>query len=151
MTEQNQEEISDEEALKKIAEAMQGNAPSLEDKQSIHTFLFNVATSDDTTKTANLRDDKDMNELGSPCYNVRGAKEMSLISNKIMENGYFKDYFEAECENTLATSLSRDGFLVKQATTSTKQIADVTKRKKVNSGWFGKKSVETSGESGGTN
>lgn len=152
MSEQKQEkEISDEDALLKIAEAMKGNAPSLEDKQSVFTFLFNVATAEDTTKTANLRDDKDMNELGVPAYTVRGAKEMALISNKIMDNNYFKEYFIAEAENTLSTSLSREGFLVRQGTTQTKQIADVTKRKKVNTGWFGKKSVEESGGDSTTN
>ena len=146
MNNQKQEtDLSDEEALQQIADAMKDNAPSYEDKQNIATFLFNIATAKDTTKTANLRDDKDMNELGIPQYTVRGAKEMALISDKIMDNPYFKDYFKQEAENTLATSLSRGGFLVLQATTQTKQYADVTKRKKINSGWFGKKTTEISG------
>ena len=36
-----------------------------------------------------------------------------------------------------STSLSREGFLVKQATTQTRQIADISKKRKVNKGWFG--------------
>ena len=67
------------------------------------------------------------------------------ISEKIMNNPFFKDYFEAEAEDSLATSLSREGFLVRQATTMTKNVADITKRKKINKGWFGSKKVEESG------
>ncbi len=140
-----QEELTDEEAIMKIATAMKDNTPSLEDRQSVHAFLNNVATSEKTTKVGNLRDDKEMNELGEPAHNVRGSLEMARISDKIMNNEFFKEYFEAEAEATLATSLSRDGFLVRQATTSTKNVADVTKRKKINKGWFGSKSVESSG------
>lgn len=139
-------EMSDEEALKRIAEAMKDNAPSPDEKHNVHTFLFNIATADDTTKTGNLRDDKELNELGVPEHTVRGCKDMALISEKIMDNDYFKSYFEKEAENTLATSLSREGFLVRQGTTITKNVADVTKRRKFNRGMFGsKKIVEESG------
>lgn len=144
---ESEQEMSDEEAIMKIAAAMKDNAPSSEDRQSVHTFLHNVAIAEKSTKVGNLRDDKDMNELGYPIHNVRGALEMARISDKIMDNNFFKEYFEAEAEETLATSLSREGFLVRQATTSTKQVADVTKRRTVNKGWFGKKKVEETGES----
>ncbi|HDK42720.1 MAG TPA: hypothetical protein ENG87_05030 [Candidatus Pacearchaeota archaeon] len=140
-----EQEMSDEEALMKLAQAMKGNEPTQEDKQNVHIFLHNVAVAKDTTKTANLRDDNELNELGVPAYTVRGAKDMALISEKIMDNDYFKEYFEKEAENTLSTSLSREGFLIKQATTTTKQVADITKRKKINKGWFGTKKVEESG------
>ena len=142
---QSSDELSDEEALMKIAQAMKGESPTSDEKQNVHTFLFNVATSNDTTKTGNLQVDKDINELGVPQYTVRGAKEMALISNMIMDNEYFAKYFEIDAENTLATSLSREGFLVKQGTTQTKFVGDVTKRRKVNKGWFGKEKIETSG------
>lgn len=143
MTEQ-ESEISDEEAIMKIAAAMKDNAPVQEDKHSVHTFLFNVATADDTRKTGNLRDDKEISELGVPRHNVRGSLEMARISNLIMDNKFFEDWFKQEAEETLATSLSREGFLVKQATTSTKQVADITRRRKINKGWF-KSSEEQSG------
>ena len=146
-TQKTQTEMSDDEAILKIAAAMKDNAPTAEDRQSVHAFLHNVATAEETTKVGNLRDDKEMNELGVPNHNVRGSLEMARISDKIMDNEFFKSYFKAEAEETLATSLSREGFLVRQATTVTKNIADVTKRRKVNKGWFGKSKVE---ESGGT-
>ncbi len=139
------EELSDEEALLKIANAMKDNAPSPEDKHSIYKFLYDVAVAKDTTKLGNLQVDKDINELGIPEHTVRGSKSMKLISKKIMDNDYFSEYFEQEAEDTLATSLSREGFLVRQGTTQVKKIADITRRKKINKGWFGKEKVEESG------
>ena len=141
---QQQESLTDEEAILKIANAMKDNAPTAEDKHNVHKFLFDVVMAPDTTKIGNLQVDKEINELGMPEHTVRGSKSMKLISDKIMDNDYFKGYFEQEAEDTLATSLSREGFLVKQATVQTKNIADLTKRRKVNKGWFSKKE-ETSG------
>ena len=138
------EELSDEEAILKIANAMKDNAPTLEDKHNVHKFLFDVVVATDSTKIGNLQVDKEINELGVPEHTVRGSKSMRLISDKIMDNDFFKEYFEQEAEDTLSTSLSREGFLVKQATVQTKNIADVTKRRKLNKGWF-KKTEETSG------
>ena len=138
-------ELSDEEALLKIAQAMKDANPPADEKHNVHTFLFNVVTAKDTTKIGNLQVDKTVNELGIPEHTVRGAKDMQLISAEIMENPYYAGYFALEAENTLGTSLSRDGFLVRQATIQTKQIADVTRRRKVNRGWFGVKNVEESG------
>jgi len=150
-TEQNTNtntEMSDEEAIMKIAAAMKDNVPSAEDRQNVHTFLLNVVQAEEIGKIAklgNLRDDKEMNELGMPVWTVRGSLGMALISNKIMDNDYFKDYFEQDAGITLNTSLSREGFLIKHATITTKQVADVTKRRKINKGMFGKKEIEESG------
>ena len=144
---EQEESMSDDEAILKIAQAMKSNASTPEEKQSIHVFLHNVAVAEKTTKVGNLQVDKDINELGVPFHNVRGCFDMALISDKIMENEYFKDYFTTEAESVLATSLSREGFLIRQATTQTKAVADITKRRSVNKGWFGKKKVtETGGD-----
>ena len=150
----SEEEMSDEDAIMKIAQAMKDNAPTPDDKHNVHTFLFNVATAIDTTKIGNLKDDAKSNELGVPEHTIRGVKDMVLIADKIMDNDFYRDFFILEGENTLSTSLSREGFLVRQATVQTKQVADITKRRKINQGWFGKKNIEESGGdtiSGGTN
>lgn len=145
MEEESNNQISDEEALSRIAAAMKDNAPMQDEKVNIHTFLRDVVVTPDVTRVGNLRDDKDMNELGMPNYHVRGAKDMALISDKIMNNEFFTSYFQAEAQETLATSLSRTGFLVRQASMQTKQVVDATKRRKVNKGWFGKEKVEETG------
>ena len=138
-------EMTDDQAIMKIAAAMKGNEPTTEDRQSVPAFLFNVAMADDTTKIGNLDNDKDNNELGSPKHNVRGSLRLARISEQIIDNDYFTAWFKSEAEETLATSLSKQGFLIKQATTTTKNVADVTKRRKINKGWFGSKKIEESG------
>lgn len=147
MTEQTQEQDDDEltsEEILKLAQAMKDNVPTQDEKQNVHTFLHSVVIADDTRKIGNLKDDKEFNELGLPTHTVRGSLEMARISDKIMDNDFFKSWFDAEAEETLATSLSRSGFLIKQATTQTRQVADATKRRKINKGWF-KKTEEQSG------
>jgi hypothetical protein len=144
---QTEESMSDEEAIMKIAAAMK-DAPSTEDKSNVHTFLLNVVQEENIkhiSKIGNLRDDKEMNELGKPIWNVRGSLGMALIADKIMDNDFFKDFFEADAGITLGTSLSREGFIIKHATLTTKQVVDATKRRKVNKGMFGKRSIEESG------
>jgi hypothetical protein len=147
-TEQQEEQISDEEALMKLAQAMKDSVPNADDKQNVHTFLLNVVKEKETPhiiKIGNLRDDKELNELGRPIWTTRGSLGMALIADKIMGNDYFKEYFEADAAITLGTSLSREGFLIRQSTTTTKSVADVTKRRKINKGMFGKKNVEETG------
>lgn len=144
-TQTETEELTDEQAIMKIAAAMKDNAPAQEEKQNVHTFLFNVVTAKDTTKIGNLRDDKDYNELGFPNWTVRGSLDMARISGMVMDNPFFEGYFKQAAEDALATSLSRKGFLVLQASTSTKQIVDATKRRKINKGWFKKDAIEESG------
>jgi len=141
------ESLTDEQAILRIAQVMKDNAPTPDEKVNVHTFLREVVVTPDTTRVGNLRVDKDVDELGIPSYTLRGSKELSLISDKIMDNDYFKEYFEQHSQDTTATSLSREGFLLKQATTSTKNISDITKRRKYNKGWFGKNKVTE--ESGG--
>ena len=151
------QELSDEEAIRRIAEAMKDSTPAQDEKNNVHTFLTNVVDTmeiDKLSKIGNLRDDNQMNEVGIPKWTVRGALEMARISNKIMDNNFFKEYFEEQASETLSTSLSRQGFLIRQATTTTKSIADVTKRRKINKGMFGKRNVEETGGdpySGGVN
>lgn len=142
---QGQGELSDEEALQRLVMAMKDNVSPQDEKVNVHTFLREVAVTPDVTRVGNLRDDKEMNELGSPNFHVRGDLDMALISDKIMGINFFKEYFEKEAQDTLATSLSRNGFLVRQASTQVKQVADITKRRKINKGWFGKQSVEETG------
>lgn len=112
-------------------------APIPEEKHNVHSFLYKVATSDDTTKTGNLT----IEELGLPKINLRTHKELALIADKIMDNPFLRDYYAAKGEITTATSLSKDAKLINLAVMQKRQIEDVTKpERKPNSGWFKKKS-----------
>jgi len=148
MTEETQTKDEDElteDDIMKLAQAMKDNVPTQDEKQNVHTFLHSVVVADDTKKIGNLKDDKDFSELGLPTHTVRGSLEMARISDKIMDNTFFRTWFKEEAEDTLATSLSRGGFLIRQATVQTKNVADVTRRSKINKGWFTKKKEETGG------
>ena len=146
MAEENNsgQEISDEEAILKIAQAMKDNAPAQDEKVNIHTFLNNVVLTKDSRKVGNLRSEKGYDELGKPLHTVRGNFSQALIAEKIMNNKFFQEYLEKEAENTLSTSLSREGFILKVAVTQTKQVSDSTRKVKKNSGMF-RKSQEISG------
>lgn len=139
----NEDELSHDEIIQ-LAQAMKDNVPSQDEKQNVHTFLNNVVLAEDTRKIGNLKDDKEYDELGLAEHTVRGSFELVRISDMIINNKYLANYFKNEAEDTLATSLSRNGFLVRQATTTTKQVADATKKIKKNNGWF-KKTEEVSG------
>ena len=127
----------DKEAIYKYLSESQ-TTPMPEDTYSVHTFLHKVATSNDTTKVGNL----DSTELGLPNYSERSLKEFALIAKDIIGNNFVSQMFQNEAENLTATSLSKNGFLVQQATTTTRRIADVTKPKTENKGWFKKKETK---------
>lgn len=142
----SEEEQTDVETDLNMAEKQQfydqigaiGAIPLPEEKFNVHTFLHKVATANDTTKIGNLTEE----ELGTLKHPIRTHKSIALICKNIIGNDFLAKYFEAESEIATSTSLSRNGFLIKSATTTTRQIADVTKPRKVNKGWFKKKEPE---------
>lgn len=130
-----EEELSPAEKEALFNYVSQGGAPAPEEKYNVHLFLHRVATADDTTKVGFLGDA----EVGMPKYPTRALKNLSLIASDIIGNKAISNFFLKESENVTSTSLSKQGFLVKQATTQTRNIADVSKLKKPNKGWFSKK------------
>lgn len=110
-------------------------SPAPEEKYNVHLFLHRVATASDTTKIGFLGD----NEVGIPQYPTRALKTFAIIASDIIGNEHIANYFNKESEIVTSTSLSKQGFLVKQATTQTRHIGDVTKLRKKNKGWFSKK------------
>ena len=110
-------------------------APQQDEKHNVHTFLHKVSVSQDTTKTGNLSEE----EIGVTKYSLRTYKKLKLISDKLIGDDMWAEYYRDKGEILSATSLSKDGFLMKQATTQTRQIADITKPRVQNKGWFKKK------------
>ena len=96
-------------------------------------FLNKVATSEDTTKTGNLKDE----ELGYTRFSLRSYKELALASEKLCQNDTWADYFKKKGEILTATSLSRNGFLTNLAVIQRRQIEDMNATPaKENKGWF---------------
>lgn len=110
-----------------------------ESRQNVHTFFTNIIKSDDTTKTGNLTQE----ELGLPKVPFRTFKQLALFSKEIYEDKEWEDYFRELAEIHTASSLSKDGFLVKLSVTQKKELSDMTpKQRKKNKGWFGGKSKD---------
>lgn len=109
-----------------------------EGKMDIHSFLTAVVKAKDTTRLGNITQD----ELGMPDLPVRTLKELEFITGKIESMKTFNEYFKAMSEAITAPSLSKEGFLIKQATIQRKEFSDKTKSKKQNKGWFRKKEPE---------
>ena len=137
MEEENKtsEPLSEDE-MKKLVELM-GTAPVSEEKQNKHSFLVKVVETDDTTKLGYLTEE----ELGMPKLPLRATKEIALFAG-ITGQPYLEDFFNKEAEITTSTSLSKDAKLLTLAALDKKEIADVTKKPKKNSGWFTKKKPE---------
>lgn len=132
------DKLHDEQFIEDLAQKigdLSGVTPTPEEKQSIFTFLTNVAIADDTTRLGNLKEE----ELGMPQLPVRSNKSLALWSGEVMENVFFKSFFLQDSEDTTSTSLSREGFLTKLAIIQRREVADLTKPKKVNKGWFGQR------------
>ena len=134
-------ELSDMEK-EELARALGYGTSQVDQKHNTHTFLFNIATAEDTTKVGNVEKD----ELGIPRHPTRAYKQLSLIANKIMDNPGLASYWEAKSENITATSLSKEGFLPRLAVITRREIADMTKKRRKPSGFFARKRGEDDGE-----
>ncbi len=118
-------EITEEEAANILRQMNEG-------KTSVHTFLQTVASTKDSTRVANLKEE----ELAIAFLPVRSALELGLFCEYVADDDYTAEYFKRQAEITNSTSLSREGFLIKAAITTKKELADMTPKKKKNRGWF---------------
>ncbi len=134
MTDEEQPEMSAEEVEQQIAQLV-GTAPMPDEKQNVHSFLFNVARADDTTKLGNITAE----EVGLPKLPIRTYKELALFCSDVGNMEYFSKYFKAKSEIMTSTSLSKDAKLINLAVMTRKEVADVTKPRTINKGWFTKK------------
>lgn len=138
MTEaEKQLQIQEEAEIRKRIDEEYGRG-SPEEVFGVHKFLNEVFKAKDSTKVGNLT----LAELGMPLLPVRTHKDLELFSREVMHNKFYADYFQKEAENTLATSLSNNAKLVTLAVTTNRRVADDTKPRTVNKGWFGKKEPE---------
>ncbi len=133
--------IEEVEELKKY---FGGTAPLPDDKPSIHTFLQKVATSLDTTKTGNLKEE----EVGLPRLPLRTYKELQLFCEEIANMDYFAKYFQKKGEILTSTSLSKDAMLIKLAVLVRREVTSsnvLQAQPKENKGWFRKKNTAYTG------
>jgi len=128
------EEMTDEELSQKLA-ALIGTTPTQEEKHNVHTFLRDVVLTRDTTRVGYLKEE----EIGLPRLPMRTYKELALFCDEVADMGYYADYFNKKAEILTSTSLSKDAKLLELAVVTRREVADVTKKRKKNKGWFRKK------------
>jgi len=136
--------MSESEIAERLS-SLVGTTPSAEERQNVHTFLHNVATAKDTTKTGFLNEE----ELGRPTLPSRTYKELELFCNDVANMSWYGEYFRKKGEILTATSLSKEAKLITLAISSLqkREMADVTKPKKQNKGWFKPKQPADTGGS----
>lgn len=116
--------------------AAQGyGSPIVDEKHNAWTFLKRVMEIGSTTRVGNLSSD----EVGLPNLSLRTYLELELISSDIIGNPYYANYFKGKAEILSASSLSKDAKLISLSSLQRREIADTTKPRTVNSGWFGSK------------
>lgn len=105
-----------------------------QEKSNVHSFFTRVIQHEDTTRVGNVKEE----ELGEPQLTIRGLKELEIFSRDIEESNLWANYFKKMADITTATSLSKEGFLLRLSVTNKKEVADVTPTRKKNKGWFKK-------------
>ncbi len=123
------ENISEQQAEQLVREMMK-------EKSNVISFFTDIIKAEETTKTGNLT----LEELGEPKIPLRSLKELQLFSEQICVDEGWKLFFKDSAEILTASSLSKDGLLVKLSVTSKKELADLSPKEiKKNKGWFSKK------------
>lgn len=107
------------------------------EEKGIDNFFLEIVRATDTTKIGNLTKD----ELGTPQLPVRTLKDLKNDCDLIPSMSSFATSFSKTSEDILATSLSKEGFLIKMRVTQKKEFLDKAK-KKVKTGLFGGKKEE---------
>ena len=139
-----EEEVTPQEMeiLKEALSSQGYGTPQPEEKYNVHAFLHRVSVSPDTTKTGFLTEE----EIGSTPYSLRAYKQLSLESGELANDEIWEGYFLKLGEILTATSLSKEAKLISLAVLQRRELADVTKPRKENKGWFKKKEDNPQGE-----
>lgn len=83
-----------------------GSYPNQIPKETIFTFFNNILGLKDSSKVANL----DKRELGMLDLSVRNCEYLAKLGT-MLHNKAYNDYFMTKAEITLATSMSKKGWL----------------------------------------
>jgi hypothetical protein len=113
-------------------------------KASPASFFKDVVKTDDTLRVGNL----DTTELGVSKLPVRTYEELALFSKEVANQPEWATYFTKMSKIQTDSSLSKEGFLLKQINTTKKELADVTAKPKENKGWFKGKKEESPNPTG---
>lgn len=139
MAEEEKEQVSfTEEQVMEELERLAGTATVPDEKHNVHSFINAVATSADTTKVGNLKEE----EVGIPTLSQRTLKELSLYCEDIAGEKEWANYLNKRAEILTSTSLSKEAKLIELAIVNRQELRTGVAgggQRKQNKGWFGKK------------
>jgi len=108
------------------------------EEKGIDNFFLEIIRNDDSLKIGNLTD----TELGLPRLPLRTLVELTDDCRIIPSMSAFADDFEKQAQTLIASSLSKEGFLIKARITQKKELVDKDKRKQRRRGLFGRREEE---------
>ena len=108
------------------------------EEKGIDNFFLEIIRTNNTIKVGNLEED----ELGKPRIPIRTMLKLKEDCRLIPSMSSFTTDFENQVENVLASSLSKEGFLIKARITQKKELLDNKKKKRSIKTLFGRKEVE---------
>lgn len=125
-------DISNEDTLRAL-EALANTTGGSREALNTHTFLNAVATSEDTIKVGNLKEE----EVGIPKLSVRTLKELELYSKEVACDDDWANYFNKRAEILTSTSLSKEAKLLDLSVVNRVETANTTKQpRRENKSWF---------------
>ena len=108
------------------------------EEKGIDNFFLEVIRNEDSLKLGNLTQE----EIGFPELPVRTLVELADDCENIPSMSSFVEDFRKQAQNMIASSLSKEGFLIKARITQKKELLDKDKRKTRKKGLFGKTEEE---------
>jgi len=124
-----EEELTPEEA--NLLRSM--SSPQAEEKHSVFTFFNRILQTKDTLKVSNLKE----NELNSVRILRNAANYADLVGLDIVAS-----YINGKSETLLGSSLSREGFLIRQSITQKKEVKSDSRMRRMKKNWYGKPTGE---------
>ena len=85
---------------------LESMTPQAKQESNLFSLFWKVVKAKDSTKVGRLNNV----ELGPAWMNVRGSKQMAVLSEVFHHPG-LQAFFTASSENVIATSMARDGWL----------------------------------------
>lgn len=124
--------LEDQQEEKQTAAQASYGFPDPPTKDSIYKFFRELLQKEDSSKIGNVKKE----ELGNLRLTIRSYRNIANFCG-IMKLNTWSDWAASKGEITLATSLSRDGFLPKLFVTQIKQEKKVTGDRIIKRGLFG--------------
>lgn len=121
------------------AEELRDFIRQIGEEKGIDNFFLEIIRNNNNLKIGNLTSD----EIGMPQIPLRTIVELSHDCEIIPSMSAFVTDFRKQASDMIATSLSKEGFLIKSRITQKKEVLGTDKRKtKSKKGLFGRREEE---------